>query len=402
VRSRKGWFVLAGIVGVVLLVTGAWVLIQRDEEPAKPSAFYTPPDPVPDDPPGTILRSEPIDDAPSGATATRVLYASTDPNGTPIAVSGVVFAPTGAVPDGGRPVVAWAHGTSGVASRCAPSLESGGGASKIPELAEFLDTGAVVVFTDYPGLGTPGPHPYLVGESEGRAVLDSVRAAQNVVGDGASDKAAILGHSQGGHSTLFAAELAPTYAPELDVVGVAAMAPPTDLAKLMEADQGTASGILLTAMAIESWAKFYPDTPAADVVDSQYLPAIEDLDTKCIETNAQDLIEAPDIADLRRRFLAGDPADSPAWKPHFVANSPAVAPLTVPLFVAQGATDEIVHPEVTQEYVRGQCAAGGDVELKMYPDTGHFALKTVAAPDVFAWLTARIDGAPTTPNCPAG
>ena len=230
-------------------------------------------------------------------------------------------------------------------------------------------------------------------------MLDSIRAARNVVGDDATDTAAVFGHSQGGHATLFAAELAPTYAPELDVVGVAAMAPPTDLAQLMEADQGTASGILLTAMAVESWARFYPDTPAEDVVSAQFLPAIGDLDKKCIETNAQDLIEAPDIADLRRRFLKGDPAASPAWEPHFVANSPAVAPLSVPLFVAQGAIDEIVHPEVTQAYVQHECDADGDVELKMYPDTGHFAVKTVAAPDVFAWLMARIDGEATTPNC---
>ena len=398
-RRRKGWLLAGGIVAIVVVLIGAWALVQKDVEPDDPTSFYEPPDPVPDDAPGTILRSEPIDDAPAGATATRILYTSTDPSGAPIAVSGVVFTPTGPVPDGGRPTVAWAHGTSGVASRCAPSLEAGGGAIRIPELANFLDEGATVVFTDYPGLGTPGPHPYLVGESEGRAVLDSVRAAQNVVGDDANDKAAIFGHSQGGHSVVFAAELAPTYAPEVDVVGVAAMAPPTDLAQLMEADQGSASGILLTAMAIEAWSKFYPDTPATDVVASGFMPAVEDLGRKCIETNAQDLVEAPDIDDLRRRFLKGDPADSPAWKPHFAENTPATAPLTIPLFVAQGAIDQIVHPEVTQAYVKYECDAGGNVELTMYPDTGHFAVKTKAAPDVFAWLTARIAGEPATPNC---
>jgi hypothetical protein len=67
----------------------------------------------------------------------------------------------------------------------------------------------------------------------------------------------------------------------LDVVGVAAMAPPTDLAELMQDDQGTASGILLTAIAVESWARFYPRTPAAEVVRPRFLPAVVDLDSEC-------------------------------------------------------------------------------------------------------------------------
>ena len=357
-RRRKGSLLAGGIVAIVVVLIGAWALVQKDVEPDDPTSFYAPPDPVPDDVPGTILRSEPIDDVPAGATVTRILYTSTDPSDAPIAVSGVVFTPTGPVPDGRAPDrrVGTRYEWGRVSMRAV--LEAGGGAIRIPELANFLDEGATVVFTDYPGLGTPGPHPYLVGESEGRAVLDSVRAAQNVVGDDANDKAAIFGHSQGGHSVVFAGELAPTYAPEVDVVGVAAMAPPTDLAQLMEADQGSASGILLTAMAIEAWSKFYPDTPATDVVASGFMPAVEDLGRKCIETTAQDLVEAPDIDDLRRRFLKGDPADSPAWKPHFAENTPTTAPLTIPLFVAQGAIDQIVHPEVTQAYVKYECDAG--------------------------------------------
>ena len=104
----------------------------------------------------------------NGAEVTRLLYHSTDPDGEPIAVSGIAITPPGEPPSDGWPVVAWAHGTTGIASRCAPSLESGAGAHLIPALTELTDGGYVVVATDYPGLGTPGPHPYLVGESEGR------------------------------------------------------------------------------------------------------------------------------------------------------------------------------------------------------------------------------------------
>lgn len=89
-------------------------------------------------------------------------------------------------------------------------------------LPELLKRGYAVVAPDYPGLGTPGPHPYLVGESEGHAVLDAVRAARNAPEAHAGQRFAVWGHSQGGHATLFAGLLAQSYAPELQLVGVAA------------------------------------------------------------------------------------------------------------------------------------------------------------------------------------
>ncbi len=99
--------------------------------------------------------------------------------------------------------------------------------------------GYIVVATDYPGLGTDGIHPYLIGESEGRAVLDSVRAARDLPDSGASDRFAVWGHSQGGHAALYTGELAARYAPELKLVGVAAAAPATYLVELFDADQTT-------------------------------------------------------------------------------------------------------------------------------------------------------------------
>ena len=129
---------------------------------------------------------------------------STGLDDKPIAVSGIVVTPLGTPPAGGWTIVAWAHGTTGIVPRCAPSLESDGGTGKIPEVEQLIAEGHVVVATDYPGLGTPGIHPYLVGESEGRAVLDSIRSARSLLAGKTSETAAIFGHSQGGHATLFA------------------------------------------------------------------------------------------------------------------------------------------------------------------------------------------------------
>src|SRR5690606_37645715 len=101
-----------------------------------------------------------------------------------------------------------------------------------PGINEMLSRGFIIAATDYPGLGTVGPHPYLVGVSEGRAVIDSVRAARELREAHAGDRFVVWGHSQGGQAALFTGELSASYAPELKLLGVAAAAPATDLTKL--------------------------------------------------------------------------------------------------------------------------------------------------------------------------
>lgn len=161
------------------------------------SAFYDAPASLADGPPGSLVRQEPMDGAPLGASAFRVLYRSTGLKGEPILVSGVVIVPQGPPPPDGRPIVAWAHPTSGIVPRCAPSLAIFL-FQQIQGLRSMVARGYIVAATDYPGLGTPGPHPYLVGESEGRAVLDIVRVARDVPGAGGAKDFALWGHSQGG------------------------------------------------------------------------------------------------------------------------------------------------------------------------------------------------------------
>lgn len=74
-----------------------------------------------DGPPGSIVRQEPMVLAPDYISAYRVLYRSRGLHGEPIAVSGLVIAPRGAPPPGGRPIVAWSHPTTGVVTRYAPA-----------------------------------------------------------------------------------------------------------------------------------------------------------------------------------------------------------------------------------------------------------------------------------------
>src|SRR5690606_26049679 len=114
----------------------------------------------------------------TGAMVYRILYRSTGLKGETIAVSGIVIAPDRTPTDPrGWPVVAWAHPTTGIARHCAPSLMPNP-VAMIPGVDQMIRQRFVIVATDYPGMGGPGVHPYLVGESEARAVLDSVRAAR--------------------------------------------------------------------------------------------------------------------------------------------------------------------------------------------------------------------------------
>ena len=126
-------------------------------------------------------------------------------------------------------MVSWAHGTTGIADKTAPTRLAGASEYIRKSLLEaWIRKGYAVVRTDYEGLGTPGVHPYLIGRSEGRSVLDIVRAAREL-DDDVSGRLAISGHSQGGHAALFAAALAPRWTPELKLRGTAPFAPASQL-----------------------------------------------------------------------------------------------------------------------------------------------------------------------------
>lgn len=179
---------LATLVALVIVVV---VVVVRRAQPPHPGSFYSAPLPLPSGPPGALIRSEPLAHLPAGAQGWKILYLSTSYTGKPTAISGVVIVPITPAPHGGRRVLAAAHETVGVASGCAPSLQGAAHDYFIPGLPLFLKAGYAVVATDYQGLGTPGPHPYLVGKAEALAVLDSVRAAHHLAQAGAGTTFAV-------------------------------------------------------------------------------------------------------------------------------------------------------------------------------------------------------------------
>jgi acetyl esterase/lipase len=349
-------------------------------------------------PVGSLIRKEPRVGAAAGATAYKVLYRSTKPDGTPIAVSGIVIVPAGEAPSGGWPIVAWAHPTTGVVSHCAPSLalfvfQQMAGSRKL------LENGYAIAATDYPGLGTPGPHPYLVGDSEARAVIDSVRAARSFPGLENSTRYAVWGHSQGGQAALFTGMIAKSYAPELQLVGVATAAPATDLSALMTDDLNSVGGRNLTAMTMWSWARVF-NAPINQVVEPAAMPTVDALANQCIEGAFDLYLREKMSAPLAKTFLSvKNPAMVEPWKSLLLQNTAGDLPTELPVFIAQGTADGLVRPAVTQAYKERLCKAGSKVKLLMLQGVSHGFAGYDSADAAVDWMADRFKGNAPPSDC---
>jgi pimeloyl-ACP methyl ester carboxylesterase len=366
--------------------------------PAAAQSFYEAPQSDVAGPPGTLVRQEPMPGAPLGAAAYRVLYRSTSFDGKPILVSGVIVVPPGAPPPGGRPIVAWAHPTSGIVPHCAPSLAIFI-FQQIQGLRPLVERGYVVAATDYPGLGTPGPHPYLVGISEARAVIDSVRVARNMPGAGGGTRFVVWGHSQGGQAALFTGIIAKSYAPELTLLGVAAAAPATELTALMDDDLGTPGGNNIMAMTLWSWQRVF-GAKMDKVVDPRAMPSVDLLAQECVEGPLDLFVRGRTEKPLEQYFLTVEhPGDVEPWHTLLEQNTPGTLPPDIPIFLAQGTSDPIIRPEVTQHYATALCKAGSKVKALELPNVGHGIAGRAAAPYAVEWMTARFAGEPAPDDC---
>ncbi|MGB7042020.1 MAG: alpha/beta fold hydrolase [Xanthobacteraceae bacterium] len=380
------------------VLAAACLAVLRPSPAAAQSAFYQATDSEISGPVGSLIRKEPRVGAPAGATAYKVLYRSTKPDGTPIAVSGIVIVPAGQAPAGGWPIVAWAHPTTGVVSHCAPSLALFV-FQQIAGSRRLLENGYAIAATDYPGLGTPGPHPYLVGDSEAHAVIDSVRAARSFPGLENSTRYTVWGHSQGGQAALFTGMIAKAYAPELQLVGVAAAAPATDLAALMTDDLNTAGGRNLTAMTMWSWARVF-NAPINEVVEPAAMATVNALANECIEGAFDLYVREKMSAPLATAFLSvKNPATIEPWKSLLAQNTAGDLPPDIPLFLSQGLSDGLVRPAVTQAYKVRLCKAGSKVKMLLMPGVSHGFIGYDSADAAADWMADRFQGYTPPSDC---
>lgn len=347
--------------------------------------------------PGDVVSATPIGGAPEGSAAYRIRYRSTDKDGRPIIVTGAVIVPIGAAPAGGRPVVVWAHGASGIAEGCGLS-DKPGLYNQIAGLNALLAAGYVVAAPDYQGLGSPGPHPILVGTASAHTVLDSVRAARNIKVARASNRYALFGESEGAFSVLWAGKLAALYAPELKLAGVAAAAPPTDIKENLTGGTNAAVRAFLTAYAAESWSKLY-GVPLTTVVKPATARLIGAIARNCVTLDGFALRTKIGMMRLAYQLRKVDLAASPRWAELMRQNSVTPVGLTMPLFVAQGSADVVVAPAVTRAFVDRLCARGATVRFLPIDKGDHVSVGKRSAAEVVDWIGDRFAGRPAPVDC---
>ncbi|MGV9410418.1 alpha/beta fold hydrolase [Nocardia sp. NPDC003693] len=387
---RLGWFSIIAVAVMSLLIAVIVMEFPRirgdDRERNGLAAFYEQPADALDGKPGSIVKSESLIGTPAAANAWRIMYRTTDVHGSPAVATGVVITPADPAPERGRTVLAWGHPTTGAAENCAPS-RGFDPFLDIEGLRFLLDRGYTVVATDYVGMGTPGPDSYLVGVTAAHAVLDSVRAAREIEAAHAGTSVILWGHSQGGQAVLFSAENAPDYAPELDIVAVAAAAPAADLTALMRTHLDDISGVTIGAYAFTAYATVYSDTAGArlnDILTPQAQAIVPRMNQLCLIKNMSELhrIGRPLVGD----FTTADPTRTPPWSDLLSQNSAGSRPFTAPLYIAQGRDDELVVPADTDAFVARERAQGITVTYEQIPGATHATVAYLAVPSLLSWL----------------
>ncbi|MGC0403917.1 dienelactone hydrolase [Streptomyces sp. SAI-126] len=376
---------------------------------------YTPPATVPATP-GTVLacRSVTLSQVPGSIamSAWKVLYSSTDNQGRPAAVSGTLAVPsapwTGAGP---RPVVAFHPGTLGLGPQCAFSKQLAGAFQDEYEgdnVAALLKAGYAVAATDGPGYLDGQTHRYVAGTDSGHALLDIARAAPAVPGSGLSRQARVglWGYSEGGAASLWAAQLAAGYAPELKVVGDASGGIPGDLRQVAAAlDGGAFSGFLAdAAVGIQA---AYPALPLDSLLNDQGRQAVRTAKSVCL-VGTVTALAGRSIKDLTTAGLTLDQlyrqrgSDGRTWGDVLDAQKLGVDlgtyKITFPVLQYRGALDEVI-PTATEDAVRAAyCAAGVSTGWKIYPGD-HLLADNQAVGDVVSWLGDRFAGKAARSDC---
>jgi pimeloyl-ACP methyl ester carboxylesterase len=318
-----------------------------------------------------------------------VLYSSRTPQGARDAVSGSISVPKGKAPKGGWPVITWAHGTTGVADTCAPSRDFLGSPANTGEtyinddLNAWLRAGYAVLRTDYQGLGTPGKHPYLIGVSEGRSVLDIVPAARQL-DPSLSKRFLIAGHSQGGHAALFAAGLAKSWVPGVKLRGTVAFAPAShilDQASLLPALTSPSGLTALATLILDGASTQSSAINVNQVLSDQVLQFYPLLQSQCLSRlGAKDELGGIPPSNLERSG-----ADLTALNTVLAAMNPLVSS-TAPILIPQGESDTTVFPFYTAKLRDELLAAGNQLTYKTYPGIDHVGVVTAGEADALAFF----------------
>jgi alpha-beta hydrolase superfamily lysophospholipase len=386
------------VAAATLFTLGALLaLVWWAARPATPDAFYTWTGDVPASP-GTLLRTAPFTlDLPEGARGWLILYTTTRADGTPAVASAVVTASATAAAEP-RPVIAWAHGTTGIEPGCAPSIVKP--FANVPALPAIIEAGWVYVATDYPGLGTSGGHAYLAGEGAANAVLDAVRAARSIPEIDLDNRTVVWGHSQGGNTALWTGQRAQAYAPDVPIAGIAALAPASDLRGLVDASRTSMFGKIVSSYLVAAYGAAYPEVASGGYVHEGARKVTDDIAARCVGGWPTLVSAAAAWLLPEDGIFARDPLEGPLGA-RLAENTPA-GPFAVPVLIAQGESDDLVLPKVQQRYVESRCATGQAIDYRTYPGRDHISLvagDSSLGAELITWSRERFEGKPALGAC---
>lgn len=418
-RSKLGALLIAALAfGGMSLPAEAGTVAPGSVTPMQ-DRFYAAPSSLPARP-GTLLRSRAFTAfaspavvnlgsvVPLPARGWQMMYRSTDARGRRIAVTGSVLVPaqpwTGS---GRRPVVVYTPGTVGPGDICAPSYAlAKGTAYESLLLAPLLLAGYAVVVPDFQGMGTSDGATYIVGKSEGRVALDSMRAAAQIAGTGISARAplAIDGYSQGGGAAAWAGQLQPAYAPELNLKAVAAGGVPGNLLDLF-AFLRKQGNLHLQVMALAGFHHAYPRLPWETLLTPLGRERIALLETKCEldpsmlgglgADNTTTALAGLTFSDIFRK----SPLESRRWRKRILQNSPGATKLPVPTLMYGSVGDEIISYAVQRGAFARYCSKGSTVEWQDTLPLTHATAALAWSAPVAGWIGARFNGAPARSSC---
>jgi len=359
--------------------------------------FYASPRALSRTRPGDLLESQPFDGyaLPPGASATRILYHSQDADGRDVATSGFVLVPGGTPPPGGWPIVAWAHGTSGVARQCAPSLMKDYYYGDLG-LAELLRAGFAIVATDYHGLGTPGPHQYVNKTAQVNDVINSVPAARAAI-PSLGRRWVAEGHSQGGMAAWGVAERQsrvrdPDYLGAVSISGAVRL---EDLLSHLGDTPGV--GFYLAFMAYGIHARF-PSFAVTDMLTPLAMQRFAAASRDGCWYHGYAL-----YADLTSSAMLKPGWNRNVWVRRFFKESEVgESPVAGPLLVLTGESDATVPLESVRQTVARACKVGSpQLTFRSYPGLDHDPTMGQTVRDQVAWIHERFSGLPAGSSCPA-
>jgi predicted esterase len=364
-------------------------------------SFYTPPSPLPAGAPGDVIRWRPSKPGPRSdiAKAWQVMYLSNDALGKPNAVTGTIILPKAVTNPATAPIGVMTSGTQGPAFYCAPSvMEQIGAHYEQPAIDDFINAKYITVVPDYEGYKPDPKTTYMTGQSTGRATLDSIRAAQKFseVKASATAKTVIKGYSQGGGSAMWAGELQPTYAPEINLVGIAAGGVPADLVQVgLPLDGKWGSGFFFYALL--GLKNAYPDLQAD--FDAALTPAgkaaYDEMQKDGCTFELLTKYQNKRITD----YFATAVYVTGQWPARLGQQTLGKTPPKVPVYQYHATTDNIVAFGQADALHKTYCTAGVNLTWKTIPGQDHITPIYIGSAEAFAFLQARVAGTPVTASC---